>query len=124
MHNGESRELPGGIKLEAVPAYNTTPGREMFHPQGNGNGYVLTIDGLTIYVAGDTEDVPEMADLKDICVAFLPVNQPYTMTPEQCIAAAKVIKPQVLIPYHFSQTDLSGLPAALPEMDVRLRQMQ
>ena len=124
MHNGESRELPGGIKLEAVPAYNTTPGREMFHPQGNGNGYVLTIDGLKIYVAGDTEDVPEMADLKDICVAFLPVNQPYTMTPEQCIAAAKVIKPKVLIPYHFSQTDLSGLPAALPEMDVRLRQMQ
>ena len=124
MHNGESRELPGGIKLEAVPAYNTTPGREMFHPQGNGNGYVLTIDGLRIYVAGDTENVSEMADLKDIDVAFLPVNQPYTMTPEQCIAAAKVIKPKVLIPYHFSQTDLSGLPAALPEMDVRLRQMQ
>ena len=124
MHNGESRELPGGIKLEAVPAYNTTPGREMFHPQGNGNGYVLTIDGLRIYVAGDTEDVPEMADLKDIDVAFLPVNQPYTMTPEQCIAAAKVIRPKVLIPYHFGQTDLSGLPAALPEMDVRLRQMQ
>ena len=124
MHNGETRELPGGIKLEAVPAYNTTPGREMFHPQGNGNGYVLTIDGLRIYVAGDTEDVPEMADLKDIDVAFLPVNQPYTMTPEQCIAAAKVIQPKVLIPYHFGQTDLSGLPAALPEMDVRLRQMQ
>lgn len=124
VHNGESRELPGGIKLEAVPAYNTTPGREMFHPKGNGNGYVLTIDGLRIYVAGDTEDVPEMADLKDIDVAFLPVNQPYTMTPEQCIAAAKTINPKVLIPYHFSQTDLSGLPAALPEIDVRLRQMQ
>ena len=122
--NGESRELPGGIKLEAVPAYNTTPGREMFHPKGNGNGYVLTIDGLRIYVAGDTEDVPEMAELKDIDVAFLPVNQPYTMTPEQCIAAAKVIAPKVLIPYHFSQTDLSGLPAALPGIDVRLRQMQ
>ena len=124
MHNGESRELPGGIKLEAVPAYNTTPGREMFHPQGNGNGYVLTIDGLRIYVAGDTEDVPEMAELKNIDVAFLPVNQPYTMTPEQCIAAAKVIRPKVLIPYHFGQTDLTALPAALPEMDVRLRQMQ
>lgn len=124
LHNGESRELPGGIKLEAVPAYNTTPGREMFHPKGNGNGYVLTIDGLRIYVAGDTEDVPEMADIKDIDVAFLPVNQPYTMTPEQCIAAAKVIQPKVLIPYHFGQTDLTALPAALPEMDVRLRQMQ
>ena len=124
MHNGESRELPGGIKLEAVPAYNTTHGREMFHPKGNGNGYVLTIDGLKIYVAGDTEDVPEMAELKDIDVAFLPVNQPYTMTPEQCVAAAKVIGPKVLIPYHFGQTDLTALPAALPEMDVRLRQMQ
>ena len=124
MHNGESRELPGGIKLEAVPAYNTSPGRERFHPKGNGNGYVLTIDGLRIYVAGDTENIPEMAAIKDIDVAFLPVNQPYTMTPEQCVAAAKVIRPKVLIPYHFGQTDLSGLPAALPEMDVRLRQMQ
>ena len=124
MHNGESHNLPLGIKLEAVPAYNTTPGREMFHPKGNGNGYVLTIDGLRIYVAGDTEDVSEMAELKDIDVAFLPVNQPYTMTPEQCIAAAKVIQPKVLIPYHFGQTDLSALPAALPGMDVRLRQMQ
>ena len=124
MHNGESHNLPLGIKLEAVPAYNTTPGREKFHPKGNGNGYVLTIDGLRIYVAGDTEDVPEMADLKDIDVAFLPVNQPYTMTPEQCIAAAKVIGPKVLIPYHFGQTDLSSLPTALPGIDVRLRQMQ
>lgn len=122
--NGESRELPGGILLEAVPAYNTTPGREMFHPKGNGNGYVLTLDGLRIYVAGDTEDVPEMAILKDIDVAFLPVNQPYTMTPAQCIAAAQVIQPKVLIPYHYSQTDITGIPAALPGIDVRIRQMQ
>ena len=122
--NGENRELPGKIKLEAVPAYNTTPGREMFHPKGNGNGYVLSFDGLRIYVAGDTEDVPEMADLKDIDVAFLPVNQPYTMTPEQCIAAAKIIGPKILIPYHYSQTDISGIPAALPGVDVRIRQMQ
>ena len=107
-----------------MPAYNTTPGREMFHPKGNGNGYVLTIDGLRIYVAGDTEDIPEMASLADVDVALLPVNQPYTMTPEQCIAATRVIRPKVLIPYHFGQTDLSGLPAALPEIDVRLRQMQ
>lgn len=124
MHNGESRELPGGVKLEAVPAYNTTLGHEMFHPKSNGNGYVLTIDGLRIYVAGDTEDIPEMAELKDIDVAFLPVNQPYTMTPEQCIAAAKVIHPKVLIPYHFGKTDLSAIPAALTGIDVRLRQMQ
>ena len=124
LGNGDSVTLPEGIVVDAVPAYNTTPGRERFHPKGNGNGYVLTIDGLRIYVAGDTEDVPEMADLKDIDVAFLPVNQPYTMTPEQCVSAAKVIGPKVLIPYHFSKTDLSGVPAQLPGIDVRLRQMQ
>ena len=124
MANGENAELFGGILLEAVPAYNTTPGREKFHPKGNGNGYVLTIDGLRIYIAGDTEDVPEMAQLKDIDVAFLPVNQPYTMTLEQCIRAARLIAPKVLIPYHYSATDLSDIPAALPGIDVRIRQMQ
>lgn len=123
--NGETRTLcDGKIKLEAVPAYNTTPGRENFHPKGNGNGYVLTIDGLRIYIAGDTEDVPEMADLKDIDVAFLPVNQPYTMTVEQCVAAAKTFKPKVLIPYHFSKTDISTIPGLLPGIDVRLRDMR
>ena len=122
--NGQSRELPKGILLEAVPAYNTTPGREMFHPKGNGNGYVLTIDGLRIYIAGDTEDVPEMAKLKDIDVAFLPVNQPYTMTVEQCVNAANMFKPKVLIPYHFSKTEMSGLPGMLPDVKVLLRQMQ
>ena len=122
--NGEQVRLTDAILLEAVPAYNTTPGRENFHPRGNGNGYVLTIDGLRIYIAGDTEVIPEMAELKDIDVAFLPVNQPYTMTVEQCVDAARVIQPKVLIPYHFGQTDLSGLPALLPGMDVRLRQMQ
>ncbi|MBQ9310124.1 MAG: MBL fold metallo-hydrolase [Bacteroidales bacterium] len=128
--NGESLKLqvPGrrkeSILLEAVPAYNTTPGREMFHPKGNGNGYILNIDGLRIYVAGDTEDVPEMADLKDIDIAFLPVNQPFTMTVEQCVKAANVIQPKVLIPYHFSKTDISSIPEQLPGIDVRLRQMQ
>ena len=122
--NGEKMELPHGITLEAVPAYNTTPGREMFHPKGNGNGYVLTIDGLRIYIAGDTEDVPEMANLKDIDVAFLPVNQPYTMTPEQCANAARMFAPNVLIPYHFSKTDLSGLQAMIPDQKILFRQMQ
>ncbi len=124
MANGDSRDLPGGIRLDAVPAYNYTEGHTQFHPKGRDNGFVLTIDGLRIYVAGDTEDVPEMAELKDIDIAFLPVNQPYTMTVEQCVNAAKVIQPKVLIPYHFSQTDLSGLPDQLPGMTVLLRQMQ
>ena len=124
MANGDSRDLPGGIRLEAVPAYNYTEGRTQFHPKGRDNGFVLTVDGLRIYVAGDTEDIPEMADLKDIDIAFLPVNQPYTMTVEQCVNAAKVIRPKVLIPYHFSKTDLSGLPEQLPDMTVLLREMQ
>lgn len=122
--NGQSLELPEGILLEAVPAYNTTPGREKFHPKGNGNGYVLTIDGFRIYIAGDTEDVPEMAGLKDIDVALLPVNQPFTMTVEQCVKAANMFKPKVLIPYHFSQTDISSIPEQLPDIKVLLRQMQ
>ncbi len=124
MANGDALELLADIRVEAIPAYNTTEGHLQFHPKGRDNGYVLTIDGLRIYIAGDTEDIPEMASLKDIDVAFLPVNQPYTMTPEQCIHAAKVIGPKVLIPYHYSNTDLSGLPSALPEMDVRIRQLQ
>ena len=120
----ESAVLPGDIIVEAVPAYNTTPGREKFHPKGNGNGYVLDLDGLRIYIAGDTEDIPEMAELKDIDVAFLPVNQPYTMTPDQCVHAAQMVRPKVLVPYHFGQTDLGGLPERLPGMTVLLRQMQ
>ena len=124
MANGDTMELPGGFKLDAVPAYNYTEGHTQFHPKGRDNGFVLTVDGLRIYIAGDTEDIPEMADLKDIDVAFLPVNQPYTMTVEQCVNAAKVIGQKVLIPYHFSQTDLSGLPALLPGTKVLLREMQ
>lgn len=124
MANGDSRELRQDIRLDAVPAYNYSEGRTMFHPQGRDNGFILTIDGFRIYIAGDTEDIPEMAEIKDIDVAFLPVNQPYTMTVDQCVNAARVILPKVLIPYHFSQTDLSGLPDRLPGMTVLLRQMQ
>ena len=125
IDNYETANLVQGIKLDVVPAYNITAGREQFHPKGNGNGYILTFPGgLRIYVAGDTEDIPEMADIKDIDVAFLPVNQPYTMTVDQCMKAANVIKPKVLIPYHFGQTDLQQLPSMLPDIDVRLRNMQ
>ena len=124
MANGDSRDLPEGIHLDAVPAYNCTEGHTNFHPQGRDNGFIFTIDGLRIYVAGDTEDIPEMANIKDIDVAFLPVNQPYTMTVDQCVHAAEVLQPKVLIPYHFSNTDLSGLPDRLPDIKVLLRQMQ
>lgn len=124
LSNGGKTTLPGDILLEAVPAYNTTEGRLQFHPKGRDNGFVLNIDGLRIYIAGDTEDIPEMADLKDIDIAFLPVNQPYTMTVGQCVSAAQTISPKVLIPYHFGETDLSSLPEQLPGMKVQLRNMQ
>ena len=124
MANGDTATILGDVRLDAVPAYNYSEGRTQFHPKGRDNGFVLTLDGLRIYIAGDTEDIPEMAELKDIDIAFLPVNQPYTMTVEQCVRAAKTISPRVLVPYHFSQTDLSALPGLLPGIDVRLRQMQ
>lgn len=124
MANGDAGKILEDVDIQAVPAYNYSEGHTQFHPQGRDNGFVLTMDGLRIYIAGDTEDIPEMADIKDIDVAFLPVNQPYTMTVEQCIKATRTLNPKVLIPYHFGQTDLSGLPGELPGIDVRLRQMQ
>ena len=126
LTNGESCVLAKEIKLDAVPAYNTTPGHTQFHPKGRDNGYVLTIDGLRIYIAGDTEDIPEMSALKDIDVAFLPCNQPYTMTPEQVAKAARTIKPKVLFPYHYSQTPIKQVADLLTGsgIDVRIRNYQ
>jgi L-ascorbate metabolism protein UlaG (beta-lactamase superfamily) len=123
LKNGDKEDLNSGIKVEAVPAYNTSEGRTQFHPKGRDNGYILDLDGLRIYIAGDTEDIPEMADIHDIDIAFLPCNQPYTMTPDQLIKAARVIKPKVLFPYHYGQTDVTTLPASLKDdgIDVRIR---
>ena len=120
MANGDKLQL-ADMSVEAVPAYNYTEGHTQFHPKGRDNGYILTIDGLRIYIAGDTEDIPEMSKIKDIDIAFLPCNQPYTMTPDQLIRAAKVIKPKVQFPYHYGQTDLSTVPAQLKDIDVRIR---
>jgi len=124
MANGDVLQLRDDIKVEAVPAYNCSEGRTQFHPKGRDNGYILTLDGLRIYIAGDTEDIPEMADIKDIDVAFLPCNQPYTMTPDQLVNAVNAVKPKVVFPYHYSNTDVSVLPARLPDTDVRIRQYQ
>jgi len=121
--NGDSVYISENIQLKAVPAYNTTPGREQFHPKGRDNGYILILDGFRIYIAGDTEDIPEMAELGPIDVAFLPCNQPYTMTPEQLISAAKIIRPKVLFPYHYSNTPIAKVPMMLSGsgIDVRVR---
>ena len=121
MANGDRQQLANGISLDAVPAYNITADHLQFHPKGRDNGYILTLDGLRIYIAGDTEDIPEMADLKDIDIAFLPCNQPYTMTPEQLVNAAKMVNPKVIFPYHYGETDVTTIPAQLPTIDVRIR---
>ena len=123
MKNGDKIAIAEDFSVEAVPAYNTTEGRTQFHPKGRDNGYIITIDGLRIYIAGDTEDVPEMQNVKDIDIAFLPCNQPYTMTTDQLVQAAQVIKPKVLFPYHYGRTDVSGIPAQLKSegIDVRIR---
>lgn len=120
LDNGDSREFSCG-SVDAVPAYNITAEHLQFHPKGRDNGYVLTIDGLRIYIAGDTEDIPEMANLEDIDIAFLPCNQPFTMTPQQLVNAARMVKPQVLFPYHYGETDVSSIADSLPGIDVRIR---
>ncbi len=127
LSNGDSIEVHG-IAITAVPAYNSTPGHEQFHPRGGrDNGYVLALGGTRVYIAGDTEDIPEMADLKNIDIAFLPMNQPYTMTPAQAARAATVIKPRVLYPYHFGDTDVAELAGLLQDQagtEVRIRKMR
>jgi L-ascorbate metabolism protein UlaG (beta-lactamase superfamily) len=102
--NGETSEV-AGLPLAAVAAYNTTPDRLKFHPKGVGNGYVLTIGDKRIYMAGDTEDIPEMRALTGIDVAFLPMNLPYTMTEEQAADAVRAFKPKVVYPYHYKGSD-------------------
>lgn len=126
MKNGESLKKLGLI-IEAVPAYNNTPGKEKFHPKGTGNGYVIHFGNKKVYVAGDTEDIPEMAALKDIGIAFMPVNQPYTMLPEQVVKAVELFHPTVLYPYHFGETDMGKvveLLKAVPETKVIVKAMK
>jgi L-ascorbate metabolism protein UlaG (beta-lactamase superfamily) len=105
MKNGDVKTIDG-LKIEAVPAYNLAAA---FHQKGNGNGYVITFGDKRVYVAGDTENTPEMKQLQNIDIAFLPMNLPYTMTPAMVADAAKTFKPKILYPYHFGQTDTKQL---------------
>jgi L-ascorbate metabolism protein UlaG (beta-lactamase superfamily) len=129
MQNGDVKTIDG-LKIEAVPAYNLVHMRSEgvpFHPKGNGNGYVITFGDKRIFVAGDTENIPEMKQLKDIDVAFLPMNLPYTMTPEMVADAAKAFKPRVLYPYHYGKTDplkLVELMKNTPQVEIRIRKME
>jgi L-ascorbate metabolism protein UlaG (beta-lactamase superfamily) len=129
LNNGESKTVKG-IKVEAVPAYNLVHKRsngELFHPKGIGNGYVITFGDKKVYVAGDTENVPEMKKLSGIDIAFLPMNLPYTMTPEMAADAVKMFNPKIFYPYHFGETNVDELVKLLKNRDdieIRIRKMQ
>ena len=129
MMNGDLKTVEG-LKIEAVPAYNLVHKRETgqpFHPKGSGNGYIITFGDKRVYIAGDTENISEMKGLKNIDIAFLPMNLPYTMTPEMVADAAKAFKPKILYPYHFGETDTSRVVSLLkgtPEVEVRIRRMK
>jgi L-ascorbate metabolism protein UlaG (beta-lactamase superfamily) len=113
----------GNFKIEAVPAYNIVNKRAdglAYHPKGNGNGYVITYGGKRIYIGGDTENIPEMANLKNIDIAFLPMNLPYTMTPQMTAAAAKSFMPAILYPYHYGETDPKLLVDLLKDTPIKV----
>jgi len=121
MANDDEGEI-NGIPLKAVQAYNTTEDRLQYHPEGVGNGYVLTFGDQQVYVAGDTEPTPDMLAMTGIAIAFLPMNLPYTMTVEQAAEAVNTFKPAVVYPYHYSDSDLAAFEAAVEDgVEVRLR---
>lgn len=123
MKNGETKTV-GAWTFEAVPMYNLKRGPapgQLFHDKGRGNGYVVTYGGLRIYLSGDTENIPEMRALKNIDVAFVCMNLPYTMTPEEAAEAVKAFKPKVVYPYHYGGSDLKVFEAALKGSGVEVR---
>jgi L-ascorbate metabolism protein UlaG (beta-lactamase superfamily) len=128
LANGGAKTVLG-LAIEAVPAYNIAhmrPDGQPFHPKGSGNGYIIAFGDTRVYIAGDTENTPEMKALKDIDVAFLPMNLPYTMTPEQVADAAKAFRPKILYPYHYGDTDpakLVRLLQGVKGIDVRIRKL-
>jgi L-ascorbate metabolism protein UlaG (beta-lactamase superfamily) len=128
LKNGEIKMVKG-LKVEAVPAYNLVHMRSPgipFHPKGAGNGYIVTFGDKRVYIAGDTENTPEMKSLKEIDIAFLPMNLPYTMTPEMVADAAKAFRPKILYPYHYGNTDTAKIIDLLKDekdIEVRIRRM-
>jgi len=114
MANGDSDSF-GDIAIEAIPAYNTTEDRLQYHPQGRDNGYILTIGGKRVYIAGDTEDIPEMRALEDISVAFVPMNLPFTMTEEQAASGVAAFLPTYVYPYHYRDSDIDLFEQLLME---------
>jgi L-ascorbate metabolism protein UlaG (beta-lactamase superfamily) len=121
IENGESKFV-NGIRIDAVPMYNTI-GQEPYHRKGHGNGYVLSVGGKRVYIAGDTACTTEMRTLKDIDVAFLPMNLPYTMTPSDAAICAVAFRPKIAYPYHYRGQDVNRFATTLAGtgIDVRLR---
>ncbi len=128
MKSGD-RTIINNVTIEAVPAYNIVHERakgQPFHPRGSGNGYVISIADKRFYVAGDTENIPEMKNLRNIDVAFLPMNLPYTMTPAMVADAAKAFKPAILYPYHYGDTNTAEIVRLLKDTgtEVRIRDLK
>jgi L-ascorbate metabolism protein UlaG (beta-lactamase superfamily) len=124
--NGEKREWQG-FTIEAIPAYNLTRGPapgKFFHDKGRGNGYVLTYGGVRFYFSGDTEGIPEMRALKNIDVAFVCMNLPYTMPPEEAADAVKAFHPKVVIPYHYRGSDLAVFKKGLEGTGIEVRLLE
>jgi len=124
LANGDSAVVTG-IPVTALPAFNTTPDRLKYHPRGLYNGYLLSIGNARVYIAGDTEDTPEMRALSDISLAFLPMNMPYTMTIEQAASAVEAFRPVVVYPIHYKGSDLPAfktlVDAGKSGTEVRIR---
>lgn len=127
LKNGQEKSI-GEISIKAVPAYNIVQTRNgiPYHPKGNGNGYVISFGGKKIYISGDTENIPEMAELKEIDIAFLPMNLPYTMTPEMVSNGARKFMPRILYPYHTGETNPQLIVDLLKDtkIEVRIRKMK
>ncbi len=121
--NGDATEIMK-IGIEAVPAYNLTEERLKYHPKGRDNGYLLTIDGMRIYVGGDTEATPEMRGLSDIDLAFVPMNLPYTMGVEQAAEGVADFAPKVMYPYHYKGSDIDAFEKLLNEANADIRVMR
>jgi L-ascorbate metabolism protein UlaG (beta-lactamase superfamily) len=123
LANGETKSV-AGVSIEAVPMYNLTADRLKYHDKGRGNGYVVTVGGKRAYISGDTEDIPEMRALKNIDVAFMCMNLPYTMTEEQAASAVREFKPKLVYPYHYRGSDVEKFKKLVGDdsgVEVRLR---
>ena len=123
LANGETKSV-AGVSIEAVPMYNLTADRLKYHNKGRGNGYVVTVGAKRVYISGDTEDIPEMRALKNIDVAFICMNLPYTMTEEQAASAVREFKPKIVYPYHYRGSDVEKFKKLVGEdsgVEVRLR---